>query len=52
MDTASALALIQEEELSRSRGKWLNKDAYKSGFRGHNDKNKWTETEKSKSKDF
>jgi len=48
VDTASALALIQEEELNKSKNKFLGKDCYRTNFKGMTDKAKNIEGEATK----
>lgn len=48
MDTASALALLQEAELSKVKGKTQFKEGYKNAFKAQGDKLKAVELEKAK----
>jgi hypothetical protein len=48
VDTASALALLQEAELGRAKAKPQLKDSFRAGFKSMNDKVKLPEVEKPK----
>ena len=50
VDTASALALIQEDELNKVRSKGFNKDVAKSSFRNLGEKYKFHEVDSVKHK--